>query len=298
MLTFSRLCKASRNIIKIYYNKIDSTRNVFLNSVRCNSNVANLLRSPKIKKKEPQEILKWILLMMPATSFGLGCWQVYRLQWKLELIDILQAKSNAAPVDMPPDFNLLEELEYRPVKVRGEFLHDKEICIGPRALIESETGMERPGSLVSDPKKNQGWLVITPFKLEDTGRVILVNRGWVPQRYRSKEKRQASLVSGPVELVGVVRLTEKRAPFMPKNKPESGSWYSRDLEQMSDYIGCEPVWLDARGSWEPPESWPIPNQTRVTLRNEHVSYIFTWFCLSAFTGVMWHRYFIRKLPLI
>lgn len=39
--------------------------------------------------------------MIPVSSFGLGCWQVYRLQWKLELIDIMQAKSNAQPKEMP-----------------------------------------------------------------------------------------------------------------------------------------------------------------------------------------------------
>lgn len=67
---------------------------------------------------------------------------------------------------------------------------------------------------------------------------------------------------------------------------------------MSEHIGCEPVWLDARGISEPPEGWPIPNQTRITLRNEHFSYLVTWYLLSAFTGFMWHRFFIRKLPLV
>lgn len=59
-------------------------------------------------------------------------------------------------------------MEYKPVKVRGEFLHDKEILIGPRSLVENQN-LQRTGSLISDPKKNQGWLVITPFKLSDSG---------------------------------------------------------------------------------------------------------------------------------
>lgn len=60
-----------------------------------------------------------------------------------------------------------------PVKVKGQFLHDKEILIGPRALIEQlieqDSPFPRTGSLVSDPKRNQGWLVITPFKITETG---------------------------------------------------------------------------------------------------------------------------------
>ncbi|XP_026331423.1 surfeit locus protein 1 isoform X2 [Hyposmocoma kahamanoa] len=235
--------------------------------------------------------------MIPASSFGLGCWQVYRLQWKLELIDIMQAKSNAQPKEMPQNIEELNDMEYMPVKVRGKFIHDKEFLIGPRALIENGSTSARFGSLVSDPKTNQGWLVVTPFKLTN-GETILVNRGWIPQSMRPKEKRQSSMIDTEIELVGVVRLTEKRAPFMPKNHPEKGSWFYRDLEQMSLHVGSIPVWLDARGLPDPPVGWPIPNQTKVTLRNEHFSYLVTWYTLSAFTALMWHRYFIRKLPLL
>ncbi|XP_061705525.1 surfeit locus protein 1 [Cydia pomonella] len=286
---FRTLCKVARDFS---YPKSKYRTNLL---IKTNTTYANAIKR-RSQKKEPVEIVKWVLLVIPVSSFGLGCWQVYRLQWKLELIDILQAKSNSTPIPMPTDFSELEKMEYKPVKVKGEFLHDKEILIGPRALIDNEH--QRFGSLVSDPKKNQGWLVVTPFKLSDTGEVILVNRGWVHQSMRPKDKRESSMIKGEVELTGVVRLTEKRAPFMPKNNPEKGSWFSRDLDAMSEYLGCAPVWLDARGIPDPLEGWPIPNQTRVTLRNEHMSYLVTWYLLSAFTAVMWHRFFIRKLPLM
>ncbi|XP_063392850.1 surfeit locus protein 1 [Cydia fagiglandana] len=286
---FRTLCKVARDFS---YPKSKYPKNLFIKS---NTTYANAIKRQS-HKKQPVEVVKWVLLVIPVSSFGLGCWQVYRLQWKLELIDILQAKSNSTPVPMPTDFSALEKMEYKPVKVKGEFLHDKEILIGPRALIDNEH--QRFGSLVSDPKKNQGWLVVTPFKLSDTGEVILVNRGWIHQSMRPKDKREPSMIKGEVELTGVVRLTEKRAPFMPKNNPEKGSWFSRDLDAMSEHLGCAPVWLDARGIPDPLEGWPIPNQTRVTLRNEHMSYLVTWYLLSAFTAVMWHRFFIRKLPLM
>ncbi|CAH0716425.1 unnamed protein product, partial [Brenthis ino] len=279
------------------FNK-NTSANIKVNIFRFNKTFTHSIRVKNSKSKEPGEVIKWVLLVMPVTSFGLGCWQVYRLQWKLELIDMLHAKSNSEPIEMPHDFKELEKLEYRPVKVKGEFLHSKETLMGPRALIENDAGLSRTGSLMSDPKKNQGWLVVTPFKLSDTGEVILINRGWIPTHMRPKERRQASLVEGEVELTGIVRLTEKRKPFMPKNNPEKNSWLCRDLEQMSAYYDCAPVWLDAKGIPDPPEGWPLPNQTRITMRNEHFSYLVTWYMLSGFTAVMWHRYFIRKLPLL
>lgn len=78
----------------------------------------------------------------------------------------------------------------------------------------------------------------------------------------------------------------------------SNDCFDRDLHQMSSHLDCAPVWLDAQGISDPPEGWPLPNQTRFTMRNEHLSYLITWYMLSAFTAVMWHRYFVRKLPLL
>lgn len=58
-------------------------------------------------------------------------------------------------------------MEYRPVHVRGEFLHDKELYLGPRTLITKGDASTKSQLMSSTSKKNQGYLVITPFKLAD-----------------------------------------------------------------------------------------------------------------------------------
>ena len=45
-----------------------------------------------------------LLLLAPAVTFGLGTWQVYRLQWKKNLIKELETKTNAEPVDLPLEY--------------------------------------------------------------------------------------------------------------------------------------------------------------------------------------------------
>lgn len=57
----------------------------------------------------------------------------------------------------------LHNMEYQPVTVRGHFLHNQEIYIGPRSLIESEEDKKK-GILTIKPKS--GYLVVTPFQLE------------------------------------------------------------------------------------------------------------------------------------
>lgn len=56
-------------------------------------------------------------------------------------------------------------MEYQKVVVRGEFLHDQELHLGPRALIQ-DGDSKTTGGLFSQKESSIGYLVITPFKLE------------------------------------------------------------------------------------------------------------------------------------
>ena len=52
-------------------------------------------------------------------------------------------------------------------------------------------------------------------------------------------------VEGEVEVVGVVRLTEVRKPFVPNNDVARNRWHYRDLEAMGSVAGAEPIFIDA-----------------------------------------------------
>lgn len=57
-------------------------------------------------------------------------------------------------------------MEYCPVKVRGTFMHDKELYMGPRSLLKKGEATTS-GGLISQNDGGIGYHVITPFKLED-----------------------------------------------------------------------------------------------------------------------------------
>lgn len=58
----------------------------------------------------------------------------------------------------------LKDMEYRAVKVKGKFLHDKELIMGPRSLIRPD-GAQTAGGLFSQRDAGNGFYVITPFKI-------------------------------------------------------------------------------------------------------------------------------------
>ncbi|KFB51465.1 AGAP006533-PA-like protein [Anopheles sinensis] len=227
--------------------------------------------------------------LIPATTFGLGCWQVYRKQWKEDLIREMERKIHMEPVPIPENLSELNAMEYETVKVRGEFLHDQELHLGPRACIvhgDSHT----TGGLFSQREASIGFLVITPFKLEGRDDKILVNRGWVPKRLLDPATRPEGQVKGTVELEGVVRVQENRPQFTPQQR--GAIFMYRDVDRMANLCGTEPYYIDAKASSTVPMG-PVGGQTRVTLRNEHLSYIVTWFSLSGFTTWLWFRQVVR-----
>ena len=59
------------------------------------------------------------LLIIPATSFGLGCWQCYRLKWKLELLEQIDKQ-------LPEKLNLDKpQKEFTLVSINGYFKPDE-----------------------------------------------------------------------------------------------------------------------------------------------------------------------------
>lgn len=52
-------------------------------------------------------------------------------------------------------------------------------------------------------------------------------------------------VTEDVDLVGIVRLTEQRKPFVPQNNVEANRWHYRDLEAMANTTGAEEIFIDA-----------------------------------------------------
>lgn len=59
----------------------------------------------------------------------------------------------------------LNKMEYLPVKLRGKFVHDQELYMGPRSFIENGDGTTKSG-LFSQSNKGIGYNVVTPFIIE------------------------------------------------------------------------------------------------------------------------------------
>jgi surfeit locus 1 family protein len=209
---------------------------------------------------------------------ALGFWQVERLFWKQDLIAQRQAAVTAAPVTAPHSWEEARGMEFRHVTDEGAFLNDKEIYLG----ATSEAG-------------RQGYQVLTPF-LEPGGRVVFVNRGFIPAELKDPAKRAAGQIAGAVCVQGLLRLppAEKPAWFLPDNRPDLNYWFWVDIPAMSAADRLDrvaPFYIDADATPNP-GGWPKGGVTRLALPNDHLQYAITWFSLAValiVIYVLFHR---------
>jgi surfeit locus 1 family protein len=222
-------------------------------------------------------------LPMLLICLALGGWQVERLFWKHDLIAQRQAAVAAPPAAVPKSLVEARDMEFRHVSDEGVFLNDKEIFLG----ATSEGG-------------GQGYQVLTPL-LELGGRIVFVNRGYIPAELKDPAKRAAGQIGGTVRVQGLLRLPPAGKPswFLPDNRPDLNYWFWVDLPAMSaaDQLDrVAPFYIDADATPNP-GGWPKGGVTRLMLPNNHLQYAITWFSLAVALIVIYVLFHRRNVGL-
>ncbi|HVH74693.1 MAG TPA: SURF1 family protein [Stellaceae bacterium] len=211
--------------------------------------------------------------------FALGVWQIRRLAWKEGLIAERHAAMTSRPVPVPRSAAAARGMQFHRVVVTGEFLNDKEIHLA----ATSSDG-------------DSGFHVLTPLR-EQSGRIVFVNRGFVPQRLKDPRTRLEGEPAGTVRVIGLLRVAPKAKPnwFVPDNRPAENYWFWLDLKAMvrADKLAdAVPFYIDADATPNP-GGWPRGGLTRLELPNHHLQYAITWFSLAVAMIVIYFVYHLR-----
>lgn len=208
------------------------------------------------------------------TLCALGYWQVQRLTWKTSLITALENEYKRNPLTHPLDSRTLSSLalQTQPLfygSLRGQFLHEHEIKLGPR----THEGLP-------------GYHLVTPLRLNDGKSLILVNRGWVPL-----DSPGAGQPAGLVTLTGLARKPDSPNRFTPENDPANGTWYSIDPQTLSATTGLNGLTglVFYAETQDPPfaETYPIMSAGRNLPRNNHKQYAIFWFGMAGLFSLLY-----------
>lgn len=218
---------------------------------------------------------RWIVtLLLVGMCLGLGIWQIKRLEWKEGLVAELQAAQSSDKIykeTLPDNLAELAEKNFYPIMLPGEFVHEYEIDVVGR-------------SIGGEP----GFNVYTPFRIADDGRMILVNRGWVPQNKKEPENRpEDAFFDDTVFVSGFISVPQGGSGFLPDHDVKGNLWFWPDITRINAEKGLElpPFTIEVVNSEPPANVLPLPRADHeVELRNDHLNYALMWFSLS-FAGL-------------
>ena len=209
-----------------------------------------------------------IFVFFSITLFcSLGTWQVYRLQWKLDLISEINKGLNSEPV-FYSNSNLVN---YQKVQFHGIFDFEKQIYL-----------------YSLNDKGTPGFDIITPIKIS-SNEILLVNRGWINKDLKGNKKIN-NIKSKSLE--GIVKKITKPNVFKPENDIKNNIWYSLKLEDLESFTGYKLnnfVLFLQNG-----QSSLIKNKiVSPDLPNNHLKYAITWYSV-ALSILLYFLYFRKR----
>ena len=199
------------------------------------------------------------------TLLSLGFWQIYRLNWKLELIEQIENSLKNDPVEL----SNVEKKNYLRIKTSGDIDFDKQIYLYN----------------LNDAGK-PGFEVINPIKIGDEN--YLMNRGWIP--FEKKDLPEINLVDQN-QIVGTLMLQTKPSTFKPENDIEKNYWFTLNREDILKFTGrnfSEYV-IYLNGDYKIPK----PRVITAKISNNHKKYAITWFSM-AISILLIYLYFRKK----
>ena len=189
----------------------------------------------------------------------LGTWQLYRLQWKENLIQTFDHRLAQPTQNL--DHVLLTQtpiVEFTPVQITGTFLKDFKLKL---------QGRSHKGQI--------GYHLIMALRQTD-GVTILVDRGWMPLA-QTYETTPSSLT-----LKGYIRLKSDYNFMTPANQYNRGEIYRLDPLEVARIFNLKnmvPFYMVETGPVLK-DVYPSLAQPVLHLRNNHLQYALIWYTLA------------------
>ena len=196
---------------------------------------------------------------------SLGFWQLYRLSWKLDLIDQIENSLKVEPIELQN----VEKKNYLRIKTSGQIDFEKQIYL----YNLNETG-------------KPGFEVINPIKIGNEN--YLINRGWIS--FDKKNKPEINIIDQK-NIIGTLMLQSKSSSFKPKNEIDKNYWFTLDREDILKFTGrnFSKYIIYLNGNYENPR----PKVITAKISNNHKKYAITWFSM-AISILLIYLYFRKK----
>jgi cytochrome oxidase assembly protein ShyY1 len=207
-------------------------------------------------------------VLLVALGVSLGQWQDRRASAKLALQAQLTERAAAGPLVVGAATVPLADVEYRPVKVTGQFVRDWPLFLDNRPL-----------------GGKTGFYLLMPLRVAGSDMHVLVARGWLPRDTAQNDRQpQFATPAGGVNVTCVAQGNQapvKQLGEAPPVKP-GAILHNVDVAGFAQASGLavQPFFIEQGAPAAPGDTleraWPAP-----TLGvDKHKGYAFQWYALA------------------
>lgn len=226
--------------------------------------------------------VRWTVYAAIAVVFAIACgflshWQFSRNEERATMLELVARNYDAEPlaVEEVLDRGYSPGDEWHPIRMTGRYLADQQLLVRNRA---------QGGTSAFE--------VLVPFELDD-GRIVVVDRGWVPPGEEAVPEAVPAPPDGEVTVVARIRPGE-RLPSSGRSAPE-GQLPTIHLPSVAEQTGSqtETAFYALMVSEDPaPATRPSEVAAPTEDPGPHLSYAIQWI-LFAIMGFIFIAYMIR-----
>ena len=217
------------------------------------------------------------MVIFVMLTLWLGNWQTRRAEEKQALQARIDERANFAPLTVPARLVDAQVFAQHRVEVRGTYLNERTV------FIDNRVYRNRPG-----------YHVITPMKINGSGILIAINRGWVPADPRREILPRVPAFQDEQTVRGVAVKPLERAYELSGPVAAGPVKQNLALDRLGTEWGMplQPVVVQQTG--DVPDGlvrdWARPD----TGADTHRAYALQWYVMSIAGLVLWIVLNLRK----
>lgn len=223
-------------------------------------------------------------LLLACIMINCSFWQWERYKWKVKLVESYAALDSETALPFPTDKTSAEDFEalrYKKVRLRGHYDFEHEVIVLNQ---EHQIG----------DSAGPGFLLLTPYKLDNSELSVIVSRGFIPFAEDTPAK-WAKFSFPEEEIQAVVQATIPQRALVPSQKSSDldSKWFARkwlypDIESLATqfpYPLITAIYLERIG---PPPKGAFPAEA-ISVKvppSTHFGYTIEWAFLATVSLVI------------
>ena len=198
---------------------------------------------------------------------SLGVWQLQRAEEKKQILHENESRKSNAPLAFNFPISDPASLRFQRIRVQGKFISDKQFVLDNQVLDHAV-----------------GYNILTPFKLDNSTKIVLVDRGWVPLTDTRESLPNIEVDEDVRSLVGMVYVPYGKAYSLGEIDNGATTWprliQFLDFKALETRIGENLLPLTLRMDANQEDVFKAKWTLFAASPKRHLGYAVQWFALA------------------